>query len=70
MRLLFAFEDLRGFIELKSDLKASDWLRSLAGVQHFPIFAWDDPLPSVSDAAWVVGRGVRKAGRKLRGSDG
>ena len=70
VRLLFAFEDLRGFIELKGDLKASDWLRSLAGVQHFPIFAWDDPLPSVSDAAWVVGRGVRKAGRKLRGSDG
>lgn len=70
VRMLFVFEDLRGFIELKGDLKASDWLRSLAGVQHFPIFAWDDPLPSVSDVAWIVGRGVRKAGRKLRGSDG
>ncbi len=67
VRLLFAFEDLRGFIELKGDLKASNWLRSLAGAQHFPIFAWDDPLPSVSDAAWIVGRGFRKAGRKLSG---
>ena len=57
VRLLFALEDVRAFVELRGDLKFSDWARSLAGVQHFPIFAWDDPLPSVSDAAWIVGAG-------------
>ena len=67
VRLLFALEDVRAFVELRGDLKFSDWARSLAGVQHFPIFAWDDPLPSVSDAAWIAGRAFRKAGRQLSG---
>ena len=69
VRLWFALEDTRAFLDQRrrGSLGFATWARSLAGRQHFPIFAWDDPLPSVSDAAWIVGRAVRKAGRILRG---
>lgn len=68
VRLWFAVEDTRAFLDRRREggLGLAEWAGSLVGRQHFPIFAWDDPLPSLANAAWFVQRFTRRAGRRLR----
>lgn len=69
VRLWFAFADTQAFIERRrrGEAEFGDWVGSLAGRQHFPIFTWEDPIPGIVDAAWLGRRAARKAVRRLRG---
>lgn len=44
-------EDVRGALALRKEgeLTAGRWLRSLLHRQHFPIWSWRDPMPTVSN---------------------
>ena len=66
VRLWFAVEDTRAFLDRRREggMRLADWAGSLAGRQHFPIFAWDDPLPSLANVGWLAKRVVRRAGRR------
>lgn len=66
VRLWFPVEDTRAYLDgrRQGGMRLAEWARSLAGRQHFPIFAWDDPMPSLANAGWLAQRFVRKvAGR-------
>lgn len=45
-------EDFAGFLAYKAlgEISTLGWLRSLVHRQHFPVFRWDDPCPSLM--AW------------------
>jgi D-aspartate ligase len=66
VRLWFAVEDTRAFFDARREgrMRLREWAGSLAGRQHFPIFAWDDPLPSLTNVGWMAQRLVRRAGRR------
>jgi D-aspartate ligase len=56
-------EDVRAFLEYRrrGELTAATWARSLARRQHFPVFSWRDPKPSVARWAALAGRAGRRA---------
>lgn len=53
-------EDVRSFLSLRrsDDLTLSAWARSLLHRQHFPVFRWDDPKPTLAN--------ISRASRLLR----
>lgn len=53
VRMWHPVEDVRTMLELRrrGEIRARDWARSLAHRQHFPVFSWRDPQPSLR--SWV-----------------
>ena len=53
VRLWHPVEDLRAFLAYRSrgELSAGEWTRSLVHRQHFPVFSWRDPKPSLASLA-------------------
>jgi D-aspartate ligase len=76
-RMWHPVEDTRTFLELRrrGEITSRRWLRSVMHRQHFPIFSWKDPGPSLlawSYLAWraLTGRRRRqldRAGRRAGG---
>jgi len=62
--LWFPREDLRALRAYRAsgELSTTEWLRTVAHVQHFPTFAWSDPKP------WLAGvrAGLRRMGAGAR----
>lgn len=73
VRLLCLVEDARSFLELRraGELSTAAWLRSLLHRQHFPVFSFGDPLPSLytnaAIAAGIVGRRLNRLAVRARG---
>lgn len=70
VRLWFAVEDTRAAFGSRRTAGLGGWARSIAGVQHFPVLAWDDPLPSLASAGWYVQRVARRLARPDGAPDG
>ncbi|MCW3049877.1 MAG: hypothetical protein JWO74_4161 [Solirubrobacterales bacterium] len=67
VRMWHPVEDARAFAEYRraGKLTSRAWMRSLLHRQHFPLFAWSDPMPSlrsVARFARVPFRGLRRTG--------
>ena len=64
--LWFPVEDTRAFLDRRREggIRLGEWAKTLARPQHFPFFAWDDPLPSLANIGWLTQRVVRKAARR------
>jgi predicted ATP-grasp superfamily ATP-dependent carboligase len=62
VRLWHPGTDARAFLALRrrGELSLAGWLRSVARPQHFPLFRWDDPQPSLGLHAVRARRLVRK----------
>jgi D-aspartate ligase len=62
VRLWHPGTDARAFLALRrrGELSLAAWLRSVARPQHFPLFRWDDPQPSLGLHAVRARRLVRK----------
>jgi len=62
VRLWHPGSDARAFLALRrrGELSLAGWLRSVARSQHFPLFRWDDPQPSLGLHAVRARRLVRK----------
>ena len=67
VRLWHPIEDARAFLSYRArgELTLSEWATSLLHVQHFPLFRWDDPGPSVASNWWLAQRAVRRGGDSL-----
>jgi D-aspartate ligase len=63
VHLLYPFEDLRAFLDLRreGELTSLEWARSLARRQHFPVASARDPLPTLVQHGRMVARGWRRA---------
>lgn len=67
VRLWYPVEDLRSMREARAagELSMGSAARSVLHRQHFPIFSWDDPRPSLFSNARLVRRVVRRlSGRR------
>jgi D-aspartate ligase len=62
VRLWHPGTDARAFLALRrrGELSLAGWLRSVARRQHFPLFRWDDPQPSLGLHAVRARRLVHK----------
>jgi D-aspartate ligase len=62
VRMLHPVEDLRGALELRrrGRLGLRSWAASLLHKQHFPLFSWRDPRPSLHSWARFARRGVSR----------
>ena len=63
LRMWHPIEDVRGFLAYRRAgvLTFAGWRRSLLHRQHFPMFSWSDPLPTVFSLSRVLfGRSTSK----------
>ena len=61
LRMWHPIEDLRGFVAYRrrGELTFGRWMRTVLHHQHFPIFSWQDPLPTLfSLSRFVLPRSV------------
>jgi D-aspartate ligase len=67
VRLWSPGKDFRSFLELRrrGELSTAGWVRSVARPQHFPLFRWDDPRPSVAVSAKRVAKVVGRRSRRV-----
>jgi hypothetical protein len=67
VRLWNPGKDFRSFLELRrrGELSTAGWVRSVARPQHFPLFRWDDPRPSVAVQAKRVAKVVGRRSRRV-----
>ncbi len=58
LRLWCPVEDLRALIAYRrlGELSFAQWIRSLMHRQHFPVFSWDDPMPTVVYYLRILGK--------------
>jgi D-aspartate ligase len=58
VRMWHPIEDVRGFLAYRrrGELTFGRWLRSVLHRQHFPMFSWQDPLPTVFSLSRFVWR--------------
>jgi len=68
VRMWHPVEDVRAFAvqRRRGTLTVLEWLRSLAHRQHFLVYRWDDPAPSLAVNWLRARRGARKLARALR----
>ncbi len=66
VRLLSLIDDCRSSFILwrEGELGLVEWARSLLHRQHFQVFSWRDPFPSVIGVTRVVGRMFRRNGQR------
>jgi D-aspartate ligase len=71
VRLWHPGTDARAFLALRrrGELSLPAWLRSVARPQHFPLFRWDDPQPSLGLHAVRARRLVRKRVARSRAAE-
>ena len=69
VRLWYPVEDLRSMLEARAagELSLASAARSVLHRQHFPIFSWDDPRPSLFSNARLVRRVARRLTGRVRG---
>jgi len=63
VRLWFPLHDVRALLEYRrsGELSVRQWMRSLAHRQHLPLFAWDDPAPTLCN---LPARALRRLERE------
>ena len=68
MYMWHPLKDIRAFVEYHrtGELTFAQWLSGLIHKQHFPVFSWKDPVPTVATHAWRVSRSLR-GGQRHRG---
>jgi D-aspartate ligase len=62
VRLWMPAQDARAFATLRrsGDLTLAEWVRSIAHRQHFPVFEWRDPKPTLAGNAGRLARRLRR----------
>jgi D-aspartate ligase len=68
VRMWFPLDDARAFLSYRrrGELTLADWTKSLLHRQHFPVFAWDDPQPSLTECRQLAGVARKKLAARLR----
>ncbi len=68
LRLWHPIQDVRALIAYRrlGELSFAQWVRSLIHRQHFPVFSWDDPMPTVVYHLRILGKLGTRLLRRLR----
>lgn len=67
-RLWYPLQDFASYIQMKraGEITLLEYLKSILHFQTFPVFAWDDPLPSVAGLMRFVGRNANRLVTSLK----